>query len=200
MEELPCPEMSLVIFPSPAALAAHLATVSACTTPAALVQALAASCPDPSWLSGEQGTGASLVAALSGLGACSPQLARFPFFGAGGLLSSICARAARLHALLPAGLPLLAAAPSEVALPRRAAAALVACMFLCIVPPQNRPGLEFNASHFAVVMGLPLQHTAEKIRMVLHYFARLQEEEGEEEGGGAAAVAVAAVEAAEAAV
>lgn len=176
-----------VVFPSPDNLATYLSAIAAATTPQELIGALGACSPEPSWFLGPEGVGSSLSAALDGLAGCSPQLARAPFFAPGGLLSSICARASRLHAAFPGGLPLLDAAPGEVVLPRAAAATLVACMFLCVLPLQGRAGLDMNSSSFSIVMGLDAAahpQAAAKLRCVLHYFARLQEAE---DGGAPAA-------------
>jgi hypothetical protein len=169
-----------VIFPSPEFLASHLSAIAAATTAPKLIAALGACSPEPSWFLGPEGTGASLSAALDGLADCSPQLSRAPFFAPGGLLSSICARASRLHAAFPGGLSLLDAAPGEVVLPRAEAATLVACMFLCVLPLQDRAGIDMNSSHFSIVMGLDAAahpQAAAKLRCVLHYFARQREAE-----------------------
>jgi hypothetical protein len=88
-----------------------------------------------------------------------------------GLLRAIAALAAPLHAHFPRGLPLLRAAPARVALPRAAAACLLANMFLCALP---RPHPACPEAHLAMLFSFPWDSSApQKLLCVLHYFERV---------------------------
>ena len=157
MEHVPIP------FPAQA-LRDFLSAVSSATSADALLPALAshAALHNPEALGWLQHGAPSLREALR----------HHPgFFAPGaGLLHAIVALAAPLHEHFPRGLPLLLAAPAALALPRPAAACLLACMFLCALP---RPHAECNQSCYAMLFGLPSDSGAvQKLLCALHYFER----------------------------
>ena len=144
-----------------------LAAASAATSVDALLHALSAfaALHNPEAVGWLQHGAPSLREALrlhSGPGFFAPAPA--------GLLRAIAALAAPLHEHFPRGLPLLLAAPAALALPRPAAACLLACMFLCALP---RPHAECNQSCYAMLFGLPSDcGAAQKLLCALHYFER----------------------------
>ena len=113
---------------SPAQLTAHLQALELATSPPQFLLALAA----------HQRTAhgdAEYAHALAAASAAGLQRALAPpfssFFAAeNGLLAHLVTLCTRLHALFPAGLPVLAAAPQRLVLPRPHARCLLACMLL----------------------------------------------------------------------
>lgn len=83
------------------------------------------------------------------------------------------ALARRLHDVLPAGVPLLAAGtPGLVALSREACACVLAAMFLCALETQEGGG-DYPFPSFAPLLASPEPQDAAKLAMYLNYFARL---------------------------